>query len=187
MRANQPGQSALLLLDVVEELKRQGIEYAVIGAIAASFYGVVRASYDADAVLSLTAQSLRKLEVYFSQTGLQTELRVGDPDDPIPAVLAIKDSYDNRVDLLAGIRGLSAEAFSRSVTVRFENTDLQIIGLEDFIAAKIFAGSPKDIEDARQAIAVSGESLDLTLLRKVASRFGKQELQVLELLLSQSR
>ena len=53
MKATGPGQSTLLLLDVVKVLNKYQISYAVIGALAASFYGVVRASLDADAVISL--------------------------------------------------------------------------------------------------------------------------------------
>jgi hypothetical protein len=53
MRTNRSGESALLLLDVVELLAREKIEYAVIGALAASVHGAVRASMDADVVLSV--------------------------------------------------------------------------------------------------------------------------------------
>jgi len=35
---------------------------------------------------------------------------------------------------------------------------LRVIGLEDFIAMKVFAGGPQDLEDARRAIAVSANS-----------------------------
>lgn len=42
MRARGPGESALLLLDVVEVLEKQNIEYAVIGAIADSSDDMVR-------------------------------------------------------------------------------------------------------------------------------------------------
>ena len=55
MRAKGPGQSALLLLDVIGVLNALRVPYAIVGAMAASFYGVVRASLDADAVVSLRA------------------------------------------------------------------------------------------------------------------------------------
>ncbi len=41
MRAIRSGESALLLLDVVEVLERNSVAYAVIGAMAAAIYGVV--------------------------------------------------------------------------------------------------------------------------------------------------
>ena len=54
MRASRPGQSALLLLDVVELLRRENIDYLVIGAFALAVHGVVRASRDADALLQIS-------------------------------------------------------------------------------------------------------------------------------------
>jgi len=50
---NRPGESALLLLDVIDSLAGQNIEYAVVGALAASIHGAVRASMDADVVSSM--------------------------------------------------------------------------------------------------------------------------------------
>jgi hypothetical protein len=48
MRASGPGESARLLLDVVDVLAARSIDYAVIGALAASLHGAGRASLDAD-------------------------------------------------------------------------------------------------------------------------------------------
>jgi len=179
MRTTQPGESALLLLDAVDLMNKRGVSYAVIGAMAASFYGVVRASLDADAVLSLTADSLPSFEAQFKEAGFQTERRQGGEDDPIAAVMTLKDSHGNRVDLLVGIRGLDPGAFSRVVVTSFEGESLRMIGLEDFIAMKLSAGSPKDLEDARQAFAVSKEKLDVELLKQLTARFGKETRQLL--------
>ncbi len=53
MRTRRSGESALLLLDVVDLLAREQVGYAVVGAMAASVHGVLRASMDADAVSEL--------------------------------------------------------------------------------------------------------------------------------------
>jgi hypothetical protein len=128
------------------------IDYAVIGAMAASIYGVVRASIDANAVLSLGPQKQSYLEKQFKAAGFQTELRHGDADDPIPALLQLKDQFDNRVDLLLGLRGLEPDAFARAVEIQFQGLALRVIGREDFIAMKAFAGGPQDLADAQSAI-----------------------------------
>jgi len=62
VRTTRAGQSALLLLDAVDVLAARKVPYAVIGAMAASVHGIVRASMDADAVLSLTIQETPSLE-----------------------------------------------------------------------------------------------------------------------------
>ena len=172
MRARQPGESALLLLDAVDILARARVSYAVIGAMAASVHGVVRASVDADAVLALPTDELRNMEREFRDAGFATELRYGDSDDPIAAVLALSDAYDNRVDLLVGLRGLDPAAFSRAADVPFQGATLRVIGLEDFIAMKLFAHGPQDLADVKFALAVAGANIDLELLRNLAARFG---------------
>lgn len=53
MRANGPGQSAYLLLDVLNLIDPLEIPYAVIGGHAVSFYGVPRFTKDADVTLWL--------------------------------------------------------------------------------------------------------------------------------------
>ena len=77
MRTTRAGQSALLLLDAVGVLAARKVPYAVIGAMAAAVHGIVRASMDADAVLSLTIQESPTLEREFRAAGFQTELRRG--------------------------------------------------------------------------------------------------------------
>src|SRR3989338_10437702 len=100
MRTTAPGQSALLLLDVISMLDSRHIPYAIIGAFAASFYGMVRASLDADAVISIRAsQEGTDLCRELQGQGLSIERRSGDQNDPIAAVINIQDTFHNRVDL----------------------------------------------------------------------------------------
>ena len=91
MRASAPGQSALLMADVAEFLTTQGVRYAVIGAMAAAVHGVVRASLDADAVVALQVREAQTLRQSLAEKGYEAALRVGDVDDPIPALLEVRD------------------------------------------------------------------------------------------------
>jgi hypothetical protein len=184
MRARAPGQSALLLLDVATVLADQEIEYAVIGAMAASVHGSIRATTDADALVSVSTAKLAQLQRAFKKAGFATELRQGDADDPIGALLVISDKHGNRVDLLTGLRGLDAEAFSRSVTVPFMRSSIRVIGREDFIAMKCFAGGPQDVVDARDCLRTASEPINVDLLRRLTRRFGRPAADVLERLLS---
>jgi hypothetical protein len=184
VRARQTGQSALLLLDAVAVLKAQAIDYAVIGAMAASLHGELRATSDADALISVTVSKLASLRRLFKEAGFETELRRGDADDPIPAILLISDAHGNRVDLLGGLRGLDPQVFSRTVDVPFRGDSLRVIGREDFIAMKCFAGGPQDIVDAQAALKGSQEAVDLDLLRRITRRFGRAAADALEDLLA---
>ncbi|MBI3319096.1 MAG: hypothetical protein HYZ89_00695, partial [Candidatus Omnitrophica bacterium] len=143
MRAKGPGQSTLLLLDVIAALNKLHVSYAIIGAFAASFYGVIRASMDADAAVSFPhgQDDVARLLDALRQAGLRVTYRKGDAHDPIGAVINAEDRFTNRVDLLMDIRGTTAALFSRAIDAKFMKTRIRVIGLEDFIATKIFAGS----------------------------------------------
>jgi predicted nucleotidyltransferase len=171
-------------MDVIAVLNREKVDYAVIGAMAGSVHGSIRASVDADAVISLAVQKSAELEKKFQTAGFKTELRRGDLDDPIPAVLSLKDNHENRVDLLVGLRGMESKVFSRTLEVSFSNEKLRVVGREDFIAMKVFAGGPVDLMDAARVISAEGESLDIELLRRLARGFGNEAAESLDRLLT---
>lgn len=184
MRTSRPGESALLLLDVVDLLAVHKVEYAVIGALAASIHGAVRASMDADVVLSVGMREAEDLERVFKTAGFDAQMTRGDFEDPIPGLLKVSDVHGNRVDLLVGIRGMEPEAFLRAVEIPFQGAVLKFVGREDFIAMKAFAGGPVDLLDAARAIAAGGSLLDRNLVRRLAKRYGRDASDALERLLT---
>ncbi len=188
-QAKGPGQSALLLLDVIGILDKRRIPYAIIGAFAASFYGMVRASMDADALISLQPgeRDVKALIHELHEAGLKAAHRQGDVKDPVGAVVHVEDRFKNRVDLLMNIRGVSEAVFSRTIEAEFMGARIRLIGVEDFVAMKIFAGSPKDLNDAAGVLKVSGGRLNLKLLRGLVSNYGKGALRKLESLLKENR
>ena len=131
MRAKASGESALLLLDVVDIL---------------SFYGVVRASVDADAVIFLPSgqAAVKELLDAIARAGFESSHTKGD-----------------RVDLL--------------------------IGIEDFIAMKIFAGGPMDLYDVAGVLKVSYDRIDLPLLKRLVRKYGKSAIGMLQSLLRENK
>lgn len=185
MKISGPGESSILLLKVIKLLNKLRVPYAIIGAFAASFYGVVRASLDADAVISIgkNEKKLTKLLSFFKKEALKTKIRQGDFSDPIRCVINIEDKFKNRVDLLMGISGMTEDLFDRVVTASFLKTKIKIVGIEDFIAMKIFAGSAKDMQDAIGVLEVSTEKINLPLLKQLTLHYGKKEMKKLKDLL----
>lgn len=185
MKAKGPGQSAFLLLDVVNVLSKLKISYAVVGALAASFYGIIRASMDADAVISFQGNK-GNCELLLSElrkAGFNATQRQGNIDDPVVGVINVEDCYHNRVDLLLGIRGMKADIFSRTVNSAFLGSRIRIVSVEDFIAMKIFAGGPQDIEDVKGVLKVSAEKINPSLLKELTLNYGRRELKTLNTLL----
>jgi len=187
MRATGSGESPLLLLDVISILKSLHVPYAVIGALAASFHGVVRASLDADAVISLSsgqtdAQSLLDA---LHRAGLKTRYTKGEVREPVGGVIVVEDKFHNQVDLLLKIRGMTDAAFSRTVETEFMGERVRMIGVEDLIAMKVFAGSAKDLGDAAGVLQVSRGRINRALLKQLAQPYGKDVLRKLNELLGQ--
>jgi hypothetical protein len=184
MRPDGPGQAVRLLLDIAAVLHTEQVDYAVIGALAAAVHGVVRASLDADAIIRITTRELGDLQGKLSALGYEAQIRRGDAEDPIAALLQVSDAHGNQVDLLVGLRGMDAGAFSRGLDVGFEAGSLRVVGREDFIAMKLFAGGPIDIADASGVLAAAGAELDVGLLRRLAAGYGRSVLQECEKLLT---
>ncbi len=59
--------------------------------------------------------------------------------------------------------------------------------VKTFIAMKVFAGGPQDLADAAAAFAAAPESLDMPLMRRLVTRYGRDASIALERLLAGSR
>jgi predicted nucleotidyltransferase len=182
VRVTGPGQPVHLLLDTIDHLNQLEIPYAVIGALAVSFYGIPRSTNDADTVIWLrhTGKTAQSLEKSLVAAGYTPKVTSGDIEDPISGVVVIEDIHGNRMDLWLGIHGMQPEAARRVRTTNLIGTDVQIVGGEDLIAMKLFAGGVQDLEDVKGIIQVSREQLDFELLKSVVSHYGKGMPQQLE-------
>ena len=188
MTASGPGQPGHLLIHVLQTLARLSVPSAVVGGFAVSFHGVVRGTDDADATVWLKGTSLDPggLLQELKSAGFQAELRAGEPDDPISVVIVVHDKFGNRTDLHLGVRGMDPAASSRAVASTLLGSPVKIIGAEDLIAMKIFAGGSHDLEDVRNVLQVSGSRLDLNLLRKLVRKYGLGEAKILDRLLKET-
>jgi len=183
LRAENYGESLLLLLDVADELTNLKIPYAVIGAAAVSVYGLPRASLDADAVIQIGQGEENKLCRALKKKGFSTEIRKGACDDPVSTVIKVKDKYGNRVDLLSGIRSIKHDVFKRAKKIKFRKDTLIITAPEDLIVMKALAGSYQDIEDIKGIIRVWGNKLNRNLLREIIAGYGKRIQKIINSLL----
>jgi hypothetical protein len=184
MRATGPGQPALLLLDIFDILQELGVPSAIVGALAVSYYGVPRSTVDADAAIWLqgTGKNANDIQGAMVDAGYEARLSRGESDDPISAVLIIEDSLGNAVDLLIGVRGMDPNAVERCLTTPMLNSIVRVIGAEDLIAMKLFAGGPQDVMDVRGILQVWRERLDRNLLKKVTRLYGADVLETLKTL-----
>ena len=185
MKIRSSGESPLLLLNIIKLLNRLRIPYAIVGAFAASFYGWVRATLDADAVISVRGddEKFRKLLLLFENAGLKVQVNRGDFLDPVGCVVNIRDKFHNRVDLLMGVRGMRDEVYGRVKTAVFMKQKIKVVGIEDFIAMKIYGGSVKDLQDVTAVLEAGPRRLNLPLLKKLTLQYGTKEFKKLQNLL----
>jgi hypothetical protein len=187
MRTTGPNQPIHLLLDVLDIVRDCDVSYAMVGAMAVSFHGVPRATKDGDAVLWLRGPiGFQQISARLSAAGYSVDARAGDLDDPIGKALLVKDAHGNLADLLMDVRGMDPGASARCVRELVLDSTVSILGAEDLIAMKVSAGGPQDIADVRGILAVSGDRLDLRLLKAAARRYGRSAARRLNALLKGS-
>jgi hypothetical protein len=187
MRVDGPSQPARLLLDVIDRLNEIGISYAVVGAFAVACYGIPRFTGDADGIAwlkdsGITAEQLRDR---IAAAGYHVTLRRGDFEDPITLSIRVDDEFKNRLDLLLGVRGMDPDAVGRCLNTQMLDSMVRVIGAEDLIAMKLFAGGPQDVMDVRGILQVWRERLDPDLLQRVTRRYGTDVLETLNKLLEE--
>ena len=78
---------------------------------------------------------------------------------------------------------MDPELLNRTRQVRLADATLAIVGREDLIAMKAFAGGPVELADARAIIDLDRQSLDLELLRRLAHRSGRDATRAVEQLI----
>ena len=86
-----------------------------------------------------------------------------------------------------GIQGMTEAVFTRTVESEFMNVKIRVVGIEDFIAMKIFAGSQKDLADVTGALDVSRDLVDRPLLNELVRAYGDDAVRTLHSLLKEPK
>ena len=147
----------MTIVEVSALLDRHGIPHAVIGAVALSVHGVVRASADTDVLVT----DRRCLDVTiwegFAASGVRVDARRGDADDPLAGVVRLTPSAGTRVDIVVGRSRWQEDLLARSQRVLLMGAPLPVALPVDLVLLKLYAGGPQDAWDVDQLLdAVPG-------------------------------
>ena len=171
-------EATVAVIDVLESLQ---IPYMLVGSFSSNFYGVPRATHDADFVLQLEPGAISKLteqlgprfrldpQTSFEMVTVTTRYVVQVVDAPflIELFLLGKDAYD-------------LERFSRRRRVAMLGRETFVPSVEDVIVTKLRwsqqGSRPKDIEDVRGVIAVRGDRIQWAYVESWCDRHGTREL-----------
>ena len=163
-----------LLKDASIELKIP-IRFGLIGGLAVSAWGVIRATEDIDLLADSTPSPVRSLPVrdhlqkFLEEKGCSVEWRVGDTEDPIPLLLRVgmpRPVRGLKADILWAHRRWQREALTRIIALRVAHIKVNLLHPEDLILLKLEAGGPRDLLDVGELLSDPPKQLDLQQLRK---------------------
>ena len=152
---------------VVRLLAEAGIEFIVIGGLAAIAHGAGRLTYDVDVVYRRTRENMQRIVDAF--TRVNPYLRGAPPGLPFKLDLATMRNGLNftlvttigQVDLLGEVAGDGSYDTLRPHSEPHEVFGVVVpcVGLEKLIALKRAAGRPKDFESIAELEAIRQERL----------------------------
>jgi hypothetical protein len=161
-----------LLVRLSTALEARGIPFMVIGGQAVLLHGEPRLTQDIDVTLGLPPERLGEILAACAAAELE----------PLPAdvttfvretfVLPAEDQESGlRIDFIFSTTAYEAQAIARAVAVELSGHAVPFATAEDLLIHKLFAGRPRDIEDARGVLRRKGEHLDWDYLRHWAREF----------------
>ena len=186
-------QTRLQRAERIAELAREvGFETALIGAVALSAHGYVRATLDLDLGSDTELFKLRELQARLESSGLHTELRTPDAEDSLE-IWEHEDAEGEPIDAIEivnfsnhwrpGMRTPGRDAVRRAQPIA-EGSPLRCVQLADLIALKLYSGGANDKVDVVNLLARNPDA-DLDAIREVCSKYGFG--QTLEELIAASR
>jgi len=165
------------VIDFVELLAKQKIEYVIISGYVAILFGRSRMSEDID--LFIEHISYEKFMNLWSELEQTYEcLITNDPDDAYHGYLedhhalrfAKKGSFIPNVEVKFVKNDLDRYSLNNRKLVKLGSRSLCISPIELQIPYKLFLGSEKDIEDARFLFKLFKDEMDIKLLDTFLSR-----------------
>lgn len=142
-----------LLVKIASALDKYKIPYMIIGGQAVLLYGEPRLTKDIDITLGVDLRSLSVIQK------IRKELKLKDLSTKIEdftkktLVLPLYDAFSGmRVDFIFSYSDYERNAIKRAKSIKIDNKKINFISIEDLIIQKIFAGRPRDLEDARSII-----------------------------------
>jgi hypothetical protein len=155
------------------------IRIALMGGLAVSAWGAIRATKDIDFLADADPSPIRspglreELKRVLQAKGCVVEWRVGDSDDPVPSLLRltrIGASPDPGADVVWAHKRWQREALKRRLGVRTGRLRVFVLHPEDLILTKLDAGGPQDLLDVQALLASRPVEIDMRRLKRSATR-----------------
>lgn len=165
-----------LLARLTSVLDGRGVPFMLIGGQAVLLHGDPRLTQDVDVTLGVGPERWSDLVDACADIVLQPL-----PDDiqrfvETTFVLpALDEATDIRVDLIFSSTPYEAQAIERAVRVEIRGEQVPFVTAEDLIIHKLFAGRPRDLDDAASVVRRKGPDLDWDYMRNWTQTFAQVE------------
>lgn len=150
-----------LVAHLAGALERHGIPFMLIGGQAVLVHGEPRLTQDIDVTLGVDPSRLADVTAVCDELNLEVL-----PEDVAEFVrstfvLPVRDVGSRiRIDLIFSTTPYEAQAIERAVSVELEGIAVPFAAAEDLVIHKLFAGRPRDIEDAVGIVQRKGATMD---------------------------
>ncbi|MEZ4737701.1 MAG: nucleotidyltransferase [Caldilineaceae bacterium] len=144
------------LQTVVTYLEQEGYRYAIIGGIALSYWGVLRATYDVDLKVLVPDNDYPAIRAAL----LTTFPTLARPELPANSLIVAVKVGDVIVDFLLALPGYEEMIIERAVQARLGDWSAWVCTAEDLIIQKAVAGREKDWLDIEALLIEQARQLD---------------------------
>jgi hypothetical protein len=172
MDSPQPPDFSRLLADIGRELGDRRIPFMLIGGQAVLLHGVPRLTEDIDVTLGVDASGLPSL--LSACRSLSLSVLPEDAEEFVREtfVLPVRHGESGiRVDFIFSTTPYERQAIARAESVVLAGVPVPFASAEDLLIHKLFAGRPRDLEDAAGVIRRKGRQLDWAYLEHWTSEF----------------
>jgi hypothetical protein len=181
--------------DLASIFERLYLQFALGGALATNYWGVVRTTQDVNCLVALPAIQYQSLADELHTAGCVQRNEAGDMID-VSAIRMRNQAQERkliecfrdsvRIELFVPVVPLQNEILRRVVRIPFGGRDIPITTAEDLILLKLAFHRAKDLQDVRGMLWVQRGKLDLDYMREWSTRSLAPDVQhELEALISQ--
>jgi hypothetical protein len=172
MDSRRPPDFAALIARLSAELEARRIPFMLIGGQAVLLHGEPRLTQDVDVTMGVGPDRVHDILGACGALDLEPL-----PDDPRAFVRetfvlpAAEAATGVRIDLIFSTTPYEAQAIERAVFVDVGSREVPFATAEDLLLHKLFAGRPRDLEDAAGVVRRKGPELDWEYLGRWAREF----------------
>jgi predicted nucleotidyltransferase len=190
MKFSSALKKVLSLLNKFKKKYDEKCSYALIGGLAVSAWGAIRATKDIDFLIFISTDIVEELKKIFENAGCRCELRRADFKDPVPLLLNVEIPLKNKeieeisAQFIVATKDWEKDFLKAVKIIDMEGVSIPVLRAEELIVMKLKAGSVLDVFDAKnllQLLKGTGR-INLNKIKDLAKRVkaDKKLSQILE-------